>query len=252
MKMPEQVKRLIFVFVILILFFVLVRSLLVPPTFGEYGHYRAASIKDIISQEIKYAGEVVCSECHDDMVEMKSASYHKRLSCEVCHGPAYQHSQAPDEYTPPAPRKRGYCVLCHGYNSSRPTGFPQIDPVRHNPRKPCIKCHNPHDPTPPEVPRECKGCHEEIYRTKILSPHALLKCTECHTAPEEHKINPRAYKPTKPQRRKFCGKCHGREAEVSEEIPRVDLIYHGYGNLCWDCHYPHYPEAHITQNNKEE
>jgi ribosomal protein S27AE len=47
----------------------------------------------------------------------------------------------------------------------------------------------------------------------------------------------------KPAGREFCAKCHGREAASPPEIPRIDLASHGGRYLCWDCHYPHSPEA---------
>jgi hypothetical protein len=245
--MPQQVKRLLGLFVAIVVIFIIVRRIFVPPSFGKYGHYRATSISSIVSQEIKYAGEITCAECHDDIVSIKNKSYHRGLSCEVCHGPAYAHTQAPDEVELPAPKKRSYCPLCHGYNPSRPTGFPQIDPARHNPLKPCITCHNPHDPRPPTIPRECDPCHTEIARTKIVSPHALLPCTQCHEARDEHKVYPRKFLPSKPESREFCGQCHAEEAKSPPEIPRVDLSTHGNATLCWECHYPHSPEAHVKE-----
>ena len=90
---------------------------------------------------LKYAGQE-CAACHDDIAKLHDAK-HPRVACEVCHGPAAAHVQAPMEVKLPAPRQRAGCPLCHGYDPSRPTGFPQIDPVTHNPLKPCISCHNP-------------------------------------------------------------------------------------------------------------
>ena len=56
-KIPEQVTRLSILLIILIVVFIFVRSRLVPPDFGEYGHYRSSAIDEIVSQEIKYAGQ---------------------------------------------------------------------------------------------------------------------------------------------------------------------------------------------------
>jgi hypothetical protein len=90
-KIPEQVTRLSVVLILVIVVFVFVRSALVPPDFGKYGHYRASAVDEIISQEIKYAGHVICYDCHDDVADTKSGGYHKNVSCEVCHGPAAMH-----------------------------------------------------------------------------------------------------------------------------------------------------------------
>lgn len=243
--MPQQIKYLLTLSLILIFIFLVVRHFLMPASFGQYGHYRGDSLRSAVSREVKYGGETACTECHDDIYVSKYKSYHRGVTCEVCHGPAYSHTQDPYEYKPPAPRTRAYCPLCHGYNPTRPTGFPQIDPVRHNPGKPCISCHNPHDPVPPIVPQECEPCHTQIARTKLISPHATLACTRCHVAKEDHKLNPRMVAPEKPRHREFCGQCHSEQPESSTGIPSVDMKTHGGGFLCWECHYPHHPEAHI-------
>ena len=145
-----------------------------------------------------------------------------------------------------APKQRGYCPLCHGYDPFRPSGFPQIDPVVHNPLQPCIGCHSPHEPEPPQTPEECGACHGHIARIKAVSHHALLACTVCHETAEEHKISPRMSRPSKPSSRSVCGGCHAPEAvrpqEIVPEIPRVDMATHGERYVCWQCHYPHFPE----------
>ena len=242
--MPDQIKRLLILFGVLGIGLVAARFFLVPATFGKYGHYRAAAIDAVVAQSIQYAGHQACADCHEDLVDMKLASRHRTVTCEVCHGPAAAHTEAPDEHELPAPRQRSYCPLCHEYNASRPTGFPQIDPRAHNPMKPCMSCHNPHDPVPPHVPEECGACHGEIARSKAVSHHALLLCTTCHETHEEHKVHPRLVRPSKPSTSAFCGRCHGEDADSSKEIPRIDLATHGENYLCWQCHYPHYPEAH--------
>jgi len=222
---------------------VLVRRHFVPKTFGKLGHYRAAAIDAIASQPLRYAGSQACGECHSDETEKKSKSFHRGLACEVCHGPVNDHAGDPETQKPLLPRERGACLYCHAYQSSRPTGFPQIIERLHNPMKPCIGCHNPHDPTPPKVPGTCAACHATIARTKSISHHASLECETCHAAMPQHRQDPRAFLPKKPTHREFCGQCHAVGAPSSGEIPRVDMNTHGGRYLCWQCHYPHYPEA---------
>lgn len=240
--MRQQITRLLIVFGLFIIALVAARYYLVPKTFGELGHYRAAAIDDAVSQKVHYAGREACGLCHDDIYKALTTHRHKGLACEVCHGPAAAHVESPGDVKPQAPRDRGYCPLCHGYNASRPTGFPQIDPVTHNPMKPCYSCHNPHEPEPPRTPEECGACHGEIARTKALSHHALLPCTRCHEASQQHKIDPRSSLPTKPNTREFCGGCHAMDANSPPEIPRIDMASHGERYMCWQCHYPHFPE----------
>lgn len=239
---PDQIIRLVIVFGILIIGVWIIRNYVIPSEFKETGFQRSSAIERELSKETRYAGSRVCSECHDEEYGIKKTGYHKNLSCEVCHGPAMEHTEEPFEITPRAPRERKFCPLCHTYNLSRPTGFPQINPIVHNPLEPCITCHDPHDPEPPEVPRECTACHEKIARTKAVSPHVMLECTTCHVTPEEHKIRPRLIRPTKPSEREFCAKCHGKTSTVKKP-PKIDLITHGEKYLCWQCHYPHMPEV---------
>ncbi len=242
-KIPDQVARLAVLFCLAGAVLLVVRHQFVPKTFGQLGHYRAAAVDDVAGQKIQFAGMQVCVECHTDEAEAKSKSFHRGLSCEVCHGPAAAHASAPDSVKPEIPRDRATCLHCHSYLPSRPTGFPQIIERAHNPMKACVSCHNPHDPTPPEIPDGCSACHATIARTKAVSNHAGLDCETCHETPPDHKLNPRAFTPKKPTTREFCGKCHAQDAAAAPEIPRVDLATHGNRYLCWQCHYPHSPEG---------
>lgn len=238
--MPQQVPRLVVVFAVAVIALLLARWYLVPETFGEIGHYRAAAVDSVAARPVKYAGQRECAFCHGDVVDAKAQGNHRGLSCEGCHGPAAMHVNAPMDTTPVIPRGRDLCVLCHAYNPSRPTGFPQIDPVAHNPRMACNGCHTPHAPEPPVTPRECSACHGQIATQLSLSHHAGLECSTCHEAPTAHRENPRLVRPTKPTARAFCGACH---AGGLQDIPQIDLQAHNPGYLCWQCHYPHNPEA---------
>ncbi len=241
--MPQQVPRLLAVFVLAAAGLIGARYYLVPETFGDVGHYRAAAVDSIVAYKKKYAGHQECALCHGPITQRRLSSNHRGVACEVCHGPAADHVAAPMNVKPPAPRERGFCPLCHAYNPSRPTGFPQIDPVGHNPLTPCISCHDPHQPEPPVVPEECSACHGQIARQKAVSHHATLPCTTCHDAPEEHKTTPRAVRVSKPAERSFCGSCHATDAPSPPRIPRIDLRTHEEQYRCWQCHYPHYPET---------
>ncbi len=242
-RIPQQIVSLTILFAILIAILIVSRTLLIPKSFGEYGHYRADAVAEIAAQPIQYAGYRACKDCHEDIYDLKANSNHKGLSCEICHGAAAKHTEAPDENIPTAPRERGFCPLCHGYNPSRPTGFPQILEITHNPGKPCISCHNPHNPLTPRTPQDCSACHREISNQKAISPHESLPCTRCHAIQEAHLISPRSALPQKPSTREFCGECHSKDANSAAEIPRIDMASHGGRYMCWDCHYPHFPEA---------
>ncbi|HET8577841.1 MAG TPA: hypothetical protein VFO18_12120 [Methylomirabilota bacterium] len=242
MKVPEQVKRLGLVVVVLVAGILLVRFVIVPKTLVSRQLHQAATVEREVAKPIKFAGTATCQGCHEDVAEKKGKSFHRGLACETCHGPATAHADDPGAVKPPAPRDRKFCPVCHAYDPARPTGFPQINPTSHNPLKPCITCHNPHDPVPPTVPRECSACHAQIERTKAVSSHALLPCTTCHKALEQHRKAPRTALPSKPQAREFCGGCHAKDAP-RKDAPKIDLGEHGGRFFCWECHYPHRPEG---------
>lgn len=241
--MPQQVSRLLIVFAVAVTGLLVARSLLIPESFGDVGHYRADAIDSIAAHPKKYAGHQECTLCHRPIAERRMASNHRGVACEVCHGPAMEHLAAPMDVKPPAPRERGFCVLCHAYNPSRPTGFPQIDPVAHNPLTPCMTCHEPHAPEPPVTPESCSACHGQIARQKAVSHHATIPCVTCHEAPDEHKVEPRTVRPSKPVDRAFCGTCHAEDAPEALRTPRIDVRTHGGEYTCWQCHYPHFPET---------
>ena len=237
-KIPDSLLRVIIVFLVIISVSVLVRSL-IPASLKNTGEQRKLTIEREVAHQVRHAGSEVCADCHDQY-NIKKTGYHKNLACETCHGVAKIHTENPEE-KPTINRKREACTLCHLFNPSRPTGFPQINPVVHNPGKQCITCHNPHDPKPPRVPKDCQACHEQIARTKAVSPHVQLECATCHTVNEQHKVTPRQVKANIPNDRSFCGKCHASDSKV-KETPKVDLSMHGEKYLCWECHFPHMPE----------
>jgi len=241
--MPQQVTRLAAVLALVVTALIVARYYLVPETFGDLGHYRAASVDSIRQQHKMYAGRQECALCHGDVEAIRAASNHDGVSCEVCHGPAANHVAAPMEVKPPIDRERETCTVCHSFNPSRPTGFAQIDPIAHNPMTPCVSCHLPHAPEPPSIPGACSACHGQIARQKAVSHHAGLACTTCHEAPDAHKEDPRSIRHTRPTERAFCGSCHSEPAMAGSGIPQVELRSHGERYLCWQCHYPHSPES---------
>ena len=242
MRIPEQVRRLTVVLVVIIGGVLVARFLLIPRSLVSEELHRSSTIERELAKPVSFAGSTLCQGCHEDVAGRVRKGFHKNLSCESCHGPAVKHAENPGEVKPFAPRDRKFCPLCHGYDPSRPTGFPQINPTAHNPVKPCITCHNPHDPVPPKTIEACAACHPQIQRTTAVSSHALLKCTTCHVVPAQHKKTPRSALPSKPESREFCGTCHAKGA-TERDAPKVDLSAHGGTFLCWQCHYPHLPEG---------
>jgi hypothetical protein len=241
-RVPEQIHRLSIVVGFILALVLVLRFAVIPGSYFSVEQHVASTVERETARPATYAGVAMCRECHDEIYEVKSRSFHRGVACETCHGPSAKHAEDPLESKPDAPRDRKFCPVCHAYDAARPTGFPQINPTTHNPLKACITCHSPHDPTPPEAPRECSACHGQIERTKAVSAHALLPCTTCHVASEQHRTHPRSALPSKPESREFCGGCHG-VGSAEPDAPKIELASHNAPYLCWQCHYPHLPEA---------
>jgi hypothetical protein len=144
---PPQIPRLALAFAIFISLFLVARHLLVPDTFGEYGHYRGASLFDNALPEIHYAGQEACFECHPDIQDIKSKDVHSSIHCETCHGPGQKHviSGAVADISKPSGRE--FCGSCHTPNAAKKKdAVVQVDLNKHNTGKNCTECHNAHQP----------------------------------------------------------------------------------------------------------
>jgi Cytochrome c554 and c-prime len=145
---PPQLNRLAIAFTIFISLFLVLRHFLVPATFGEYGHYRGASLIDNASPAIHYAGQQACFKCHQDIEDKKALDVHSDIHCETCHGPGEKHvisSKVADILRPSGNRE--FCGRCHSLNAAKQkSAIFQVDLSKHNVGKNCIECHNPHQP----------------------------------------------------------------------------------------------------------
>jgi hypothetical protein len=169
--MPQQVRRLLIAFAIFISLFLVLRYLMVPKSFGEFGHYRGLSLEDNAAKPMNYAGTAACTRCHSDIASEKNKGRHAGLACEGCHGPGYKHAtfadtvphaKLPDSLMLVKPDGRQDCALCHEMNRARTkikfdtvnySVIHMIKAKEHNLTSKgdttvlrCIECHNPHDP----------------------------------------------------------------------------------------------------------
>lgn len=144
---PPQLKRLFLAFAIFISAFLILRHLLVPKSFGQYGFYRGAALEEIAQMPFKYAGQKACLECHQDIENLKQQDVHSEISCETCHGPGQKHSENGDTTLLEMSVSRESCGLCHSKNAAKKKeAVFQVDLKEHNNKKKCIECHNPHKP----------------------------------------------------------------------------------------------------------
>src|SRR5210317_1832130 len=93
--MPAQLTRILSLFIVFIGLFLLARHLLIPESFGQYGHYRGNSLLDNESVELTYADREDCYACHSDILEELESEMHAGLSCLICHGPGGAHVEDP-------------------------------------------------------------------------------------------------------------------------------------------------------------
>lgn len=144
--MLPQLRVLLILFAAFISVFIIVRKLLVPDTFGEFGHYRGDALVENEDKELKYSGTQICIDCHDDVYTMLQSDMHQGLSCEVCHGPGFKHADSMEPSDISKISSREDCGRCHGYDPARPADvIVQVDLAEHYIEKErCIDCHNPH------------------------------------------------------------------------------------------------------------
>jgi len=146
--MQPHLKRAFTILALIIIAFIIVRSLVVPESFGQYGWYRGDSVKELRNLTVNYAGSATCEgeNCHSQIYSVWTADRHKTVNCETCHGPAEKHVLNARELLPNASDTRDFCGGCHYKRISRPVDFPQIDPDTHGDDLRCVYCHNPHKP----------------------------------------------------------------------------------------------------------
>ncbi|MBI4207033.1 MAG: cytochrome c [Betaproteobacteria bacterium] len=170
--MPKHIVRLIILIVAGIAAGWAAKSYFTAESFYEYGHYRAASVPEIAAQEPAYQTPRYCQACHGERHAQWSASNHKTVICETCHGAAQGHPQKAKLSIPADTRK--LCTLCHEAMPGRPRTQPQVVLAQHSGGQQCIVCHNPHAPKIAGVPvkvagdaaagatkhaASCAGCH---------------------------------------------------------------------------------------------
>lgn len=116
---PPQLTRLALAFAIFITLFLILRNFLVPDAFGEYGHYRGASLIDNEQPEIHYTGQQACFECHQNIEDLKAKDVHSEIHCETCHGPGEKHLLSGGSVDILKPAGREFCGRCHSMNAAK-------------------------------------------------------------------------------------------------------------------------------------
>lgn len=139
-----------------LMIFFIVRTFLVPKSFGMYGHFRGDNLAEQAAFPVNYGPPDVCATCHTEQITMKGKGKHVTVPCQTCHGPVGEHVQ--DDGMKPMIINKSFtlCARCHQKLEARPPTFPQINIQEHlasvnmttdGNEAACLSCHNPHSPT---------------------------------------------------------------------------------------------------------
>jgi hypothetical protein len=146
LKDAEHLVRLAILFAAGVMAFLIVRALLVPPDFGEYGHFRTGAMADNQKRALAYAGRAACTECHGEEAALFAKGSHARIGCESCHGALAAHVADSDHVKPAKLDVVALCSRCHSENQARPKKQPQVDVEKHSEGNACTECHDAHSP----------------------------------------------------------------------------------------------------------
>ncbi|WP_456385461.1 hypothetical protein [Desulfolithobacter sp.] len=157
-KYNTHVIRIVLVLAVVAVVGVTVRSMVIPESFGRYGHYRAGAVKDEINRPIRNGTNAACLACHPYIREMHLEGIHRTVSCEFCHGPVADHVKD-GKVIARLPKKQGeeiktLCLRCHNkIIRARPKeAIKMISMPEHLEQKhvrtdhTCNQCHNVHAP----------------------------------------------------------------------------------------------------------
>ena len=125
----------------------MLRSFLVPTSFGQYGHYRGNAIAEIAALPISYAGHQVCEalpyRCSRSEEQGRAQGSCLRV---------VPRTAGRSTLTIPRRSSRAkldtamLCVRCHQANIAKPKNFPQVAAAEHSGGAACNTCHQPHSP----------------------------------------------------------------------------------------------------------
>ncbi len=171
--MPKHIIRLISLILGLMVIAVIAKPFLTVDSFYRFGHYRADSVPEIAAKEPVFQTARYCQACHTARHAQWSASNHKSVTCEICHGAAQGH---PQNGKLPIPKDTAkLCTLCHEAMPGRPSTQPQIEVATHSPGQQCSVCHNPHSP-------KIEAAALKVNGDAAVGKQRAATCIGCHGA----------------------------------------------------------------------
>lgn len=211
--MPKHIVRLLLLLAAFAVLAVTARNYVLDPSYYQFGAYRGDAVIEIAAGAPQFRGPAYCQACHAERHSEWTASAHRSVTCEVCHGPAREH---PADGPLPIPDDTiKLCTLCHEAMPTRPAAQPQIvvaeHPFKHDGALQCVTCHNPHSPT--------IGGREEPATTQATAAPAAAETTVPAPAAETAAAAPisaRVATLTAP-----CASCHGADGRSSAMSPAL-------------------------------
>ena len=169
--MPKHIVRLLSLLGAIVLVALIAPQFLTVDSFYRFGHYRANSVPEIAAQEPVLQTANYCKGCHAARHAQWSASNHKTVTCEICHGAAQGH---PQNGKLPIPKDAAkLCTLCHEAMTGRPKTQPQIQVTQHSGGQQCTVCHNPHSP-------KITAAATKVTGNIAAGKQSAVSCTGCH------------------------------------------------------------------------
>ena len=159
MKHYSHIIRFAVILVLAGIGFLLVRSFLVPDSFGihgtyKYGFHRGESDKEQEALPALFRGADKCAQCHEEQNKSIMTGGHKEVTCEACHGVWQAHNSKTKSVVKKDVSAEA-CMLCHQKLDARPNDFPQIETFEKHMKDQeqemeagisCIDCHSAHEP----------------------------------------------------------------------------------------------------------
>jgi len=87
----------------------------------------------------------------------------------------------------------------------------------------------------------CVECHSDVVETRRGSRHERIGCEACHGPLARHASGEDEAKPSLPDTRTTCIRCHEKKAGKPAGFPQVNAAEHAESGPCAECHNPHRP-----------
>ncbi len=133
----------------------ILKGLLLPDSFGVYGHYRADAITEAVAVPIRHGTNESCYDCHKYEAKIHKNGLHKTISCEFCHGTYADHVEN-GKKTGTLPVKKGEEISIL-----------------------CLRCHNSEIVARTEQVIKTVAMPDHLTKQKVKETHT---CNQCHHA----------------------------------------------------------------------